>query len=129
MPELRTRSAGAKVTDREYAEIEKLAQARGLTVGEWCREVILARVNGAAVTEAEADAPTVETLLAEVMALRTIFLNLQFRQAQGPMTEAEMRGLIERADRERFRRAAERVEEQAARKKPQPEKPGGNGKQ
>ena len=40
MPELRTRSAGAKVTDREYAEIEKQAQARGLTVGEWCREVI-----------------------------------------------------------------------------------------
>ena len=35
MPELRTRSAGAKVTDREYAEIEKLAQARGLNVGEW----------------------------------------------------------------------------------------------
>lgn len=123
MPELRTRSAGAKVTDREYAEIEKLAQARGLTVGEWCREVILA-----AVTEAEAGTPTVETLLAEVMALRTIFLNLQFRQAQGPITEAEMRSLIERADRERFRRAAERVEEQAARKKPQPESASGDGK-
>jgi len=47
MPELRTRSAGAKVTDKEYAEIEKLAQTRGLNVGEWCREVILAAVTGA----------------------------------------------------------------------------------
>jgi len=35
----RTRSAGAKVTD---AKLEALAQARGLTVGEWCREVVLA---------------------------------------------------------------------------------------
>jgi hypothetical protein len=29
MPELRTRSAGAKVTDKKYVEIEKLAAARG----------------------------------------------------------------------------------------------------
>ena len=29
MPELRTRSAGAKVTREEYAEIEKLATRRG----------------------------------------------------------------------------------------------------
>lgn len=29
MPELRTRSAGAKVTEKEYAEIEKLAGQKG----------------------------------------------------------------------------------------------------
>jgi hypothetical protein len=34
MPELRTQSAGAKVTEKEYAEIEKLAESRGLKVGE-----------------------------------------------------------------------------------------------
>jgi hypothetical protein len=45
MLELRTRSAGAKVTEKEYAEIEKLAASRGLKVGEWCRETLLARVN------------------------------------------------------------------------------------
>ena len=44
MPNLRTRTAGAKVTEDEYAEIEKRADARGVTVGEWCREVILAEV-------------------------------------------------------------------------------------
>ena len=45
------------------------------------------------------------------------------------LTAEEMQGLIDRADRERFRRVAERVEEQAARKKPPREareKPGGN---
>jgi len=33
MPELRTRSAGAKVTEKEYAEIE-MRLTRGLNVGE-----------------------------------------------------------------------------------------------
>jgi hypothetical protein len=46
MPELRTQSAGAKVIEKEYAEMEKLAESRGLKVGEWCRETLLARVNG-----------------------------------------------------------------------------------
>jgi len=41
MPGLRTRSAGAKVTEEEYAAIEKLAEARGQNVSEWCRETML----------------------------------------------------------------------------------------
>ena len=128
MPELRTRSAGAKVTDKEYAEIEKLAAARGLNVGEWCREVILTAVN-----QAEAGTPTVETLLAEVLALRMIFLNVMHYAAQKPgeLTTEKMQELIDRADREKFHRVAERIEEQAARKKPPREtreKPGGDGK-
>jgi N-methylhydantoinase B/oxoprolinase/acetone carboxylase alpha subunit len=124
MPELRTRSAGAKVTDKEYAEIEKLAQARGLNVGEWCREVILE-----AVSEAEADALTVETLLAEIAALRMIFLNVTHYAAQRPgeLTTEKMQELIDRADREKFHRVAEMVDAQAARKKPAKEKPSGDG--
>jgi hypothetical protein len=52
-----------------------------------------------------------EVVLAELLALRTLFLNLQFRAAsQGPMTEAEMRGLIERADGVKMQRARERIE-------------------
>ena len=43
MPELRTQSAGTKVTEKEYAEIEKLAESRGLKVGEWCRETRFSR--------------------------------------------------------------------------------------
>jgi len=44
MPGLRTRSAGAKVTEEEYAPIEKQAEAMGQNVGEWCRKVILPEV-------------------------------------------------------------------------------------
>jgi|SRR5215469_731453 len=110
MPELRTRSAGAKVTEKEYAEVEKVATARGLTVGEWSRQVMLA-----AVAEAEASTPSMETLLAEIMALRMIFLNIMFyAQRPGELTNEKMQELIDRADRERFRRATERVEEQTA---------------
>ena len=32
MPGLRTRTAGAKVTEKEYAEIEKLAASRSLNL-------------------------------------------------------------------------------------------------
>jgi hypothetical protein len=96
-------------------------------VGEWCREVILAAVTGA-----EADSPTVETLLAEVMALRMIFLNVMAYVAQKPgeLTTEKMQALIDRADVEKFRRVAEAIDAQAARKKPQREareKPGGDG--
>jgi len=48
--------------------------------------------------------------LAEVLALRTLFLNFHFRQTKGPMTEAEMRGLIEQADAVKGERARERIE-------------------
>jgi hypothetical protein len=56
----RTRSAGAKVTDDEYRQLETLAQARGLTVGEWCREVLVAQCSEPSTTVPE------QTILAEV---------------------------------------------------------------
>jgi len=121
MPELRTRSAGAKVTEKEYAEIEKLAEALGLNVGEWCRQVILAAMN-------KGETPSVEMLLGEIMALRMIFLNLMAYTVQGrQLTTEKMQELIDRSDRERFGRVDERLKEQAARKKPVRETPGGNG--
>jgi alpha-glucuronidase len=129
MPELRTRSAGAKVTDKEYAEIEKLAEARGLNVGEWCREVLLAEVERAGVSH---EAPSAETVLAEVMALRMLVLNMVGTLLRGEgMTTEKIQALIERVDGDKFRRVAEVVEAQAARKKPPREareKPSGDGK-
>ncbi|MHB1023456.1 MAG: plasmid mobilization protein [Acidobacteriaceae bacterium] len=106
-PPLRTKSVGTKVSEAEFAMLEERAQAAGLTLSEWVREVLLAApMDGAGETG--------EVILAEVLALRTLFLNLQFRQGQGPMTEAEMRTLIERADTVKGERARERIE--AARK-------------
>jgi hypothetical protein len=44
-PSFRTKSIGTKVTEEEYAKLELTAQAGGKTVGEWCREVMLASAN------------------------------------------------------------------------------------
>ena len=91
-PPLRTKSVGTKVSEVEFALLEERARSSGLTMAEWVRDVLLA-------APVDGGPESGEVVLAEVLALRTLFLNLQFRAAsQGPMTEAEMRGLIERAD-------------------------------
>ena len=41
-PPLRRKSIGFKVSEEEYAQLETAAQASGRTLGEWCREVVLA---------------------------------------------------------------------------------------
>jgi len=69
-----------------------------------------------------------ETLLTEVMALRTIVINLAHAQVQGqPMSQEKIQELIAYADRERFRRAGERMSEAAKRRKHRTEKPSGDG--
>jgi hypothetical protein len=109
---LRTKSIGTKVSEEEFAALEASARAADMTLSEWVRAVLLA-APGVELPDDEA-ALAGRVTLAEVLALRTLFLNLQFRQAQGPMTEVEMRGLIERADAVKGERARERLE--AARK-------------
>ncbi len=83
--------------------LEARAEAAGRTLSEWVRDVLLA----APTTEGE---PIGEVALGELLALRMLFLNFQFRQAQSPMTEAEMRGLIERVDAMKGDEARERIE-------------------
>lgn len=99
-PPLRTKSVGTKVSDAEYATLEERARASGQTLSEWVREALLSFSTGPEASE---------VVLAEVLALRTLFLNLQFRADKGPLTEAEMRGLIERADSVKLERARERL--------------------
>jgi len=45
-PPLRTKSIGFKVSEEEYAQLETAAQATGRSLGESCREVMLASANG-----------------------------------------------------------------------------------
>ena len=75
----RTRSVGTKISDEEYARLEASAAESGLTVGEWCREVLL-KASG---HPAPLATPTEETLLSELLALRTILLNLFYDVASG----------------------------------------------
>jgi len=45
-PNLRTKSIGTKVSEEEFARLEQAAQKASKTLGEWCREVMLASTNG-----------------------------------------------------------------------------------
>ena len=45
-PPLRTKTLGTKVSEEEFAQLEAAASERGLTLSEWCRETLLASVNG-----------------------------------------------------------------------------------
>jgi hypothetical protein len=109
---LRTKSIGTKVSEEEFGALEECARQADMTLSEWVRAVLLA-APGVELPDDDA-ALAGRVTLAEVLALRALFLNLQFRQAQGPLTETEMRGLIERADGLKGERARERIE--AARK-------------
>jgi hypothetical protein len=99
MPSLRTKSISTKVTDEEYTQFEALAGEQ--TISEWAREVLL-----------KATKPNAgeQTVLAEVLALRTILLNLHFAVSQGQtLTAEEMQKLIERADQNKLSKAQQRL--------------------
>ena len=103
MPALRTKSVSTKVTDEEYAQFEALAGEQ--TLSEWARDVLL-----------KATKPNAgeQTVLAEILALRTILLNIHFAISQGQtLTAAEMRQLIERADQTKLSKARQRLAEAA----------------
>jgi len=109
-PSLRTKSIGTKVTEEEYAELERTAQTGGKTLGEWCREVMLASVNGHGTTSQPSGGLEAQALMAELVALRTIMLNVLFKQANGESVTAEqMQKLIERADADKLKKAMERL--------------------
>ena len=95
----RTKSISTKVTEAEYDEITRRAEPQ--TVSEWARGILV----GAAQPD-----PLHFLLLAELLALRTIVLNLNFALAAiGPPTEDAMHHLIDRADAEKFNKAKERI--------------------
>lgn len=119
-PPLRTKTLGTKVSEEEFAQLEAAANERGLTLSEWCRETLLAKVNGQ--EEKSADSPkTGQALMAELVALRAILLNVLFKLANGEkLTAEEMQRLIDRADSDKLKKARERLA-QAAESEGQPE--------
>ncbi len=99
MTSRRTKGITIKVTDDQYAALARLAD--GQTVTAWVHELVLS-----AATPHAAD----QIILSELLALRTILLNLQFAVASGdPPTLEAMKRLIERADDEKHRRAFEQL--------------------
>jgi len=110
--QLRNRTVGSKMTESEYEQLVAVAEREGLTLGEWCREVLLAHANA---NESKKPSATEQTLLAEFVALRMILLNALCKLGQKKeLTDQEFQGLVERADQERFSRAQERLAAAAA---------------
>jgi hypothetical protein len=92
-----------KVSEEEFAALESRARARKLTLSEWVRaELLEPREGGGGAAD--------EVLLGEVLALRTILINLLFSLGSGkPVTPEAMQELIARADGDKSRRAMERL--------------------
>jgi hypothetical protein len=110
--QLRTRTVGSKMTKSEYEQLVAVADRQGLTLGEWCREVLLAQANA---NGAKKPSSTERTLLAEFVALRMILLNALCKLGQKvELSEHDLQELAERADQERFDRAQERLAEAVA---------------
>ncbi len=111
-PPLRTKTLGTKVSEEEFATLEAKARDRGLTLSEWCRETLLANVNGG---ENSADSRGAShALMAELVALRAILLNVLFKLANGQtLTAEEMQQLIDRADSNKLKKARERLAQAA----------------
>ena len=98
----RTRSIGTKVTAEEYAWLEACARKKQLSMSDWSRRVLLAAANIGQNSAAE------QTILAEVIALRTIVANLIYAfTSEGKVTADQMRAFIQRADGTKSKRAME----------------------
>jgi hypothetical protein len=99
MASRRTKSIGTKVTVEEYARIQALAGEQ--PVSEWVRAALL---------KATVASPADSIVLAELLALRTILLNLHFHLGSGTPVAAEtMQRLIERADQDKYQQAEARL--------------------
>jgi hypothetical protein len=119
-PPLRTKSIGFKVSEEEYALLETAAQADGRTLGEWCREAIL---RGGSSSDAERHDPA----LAEIVGVRLLLVNVLRPLAAGEKLAPEaFDKMLDQISEVKHQLAAKL--QQAARKKPQPEKTGGEGK-
>ena len=102
----RTKSIGVRVAEADFARLQAMADSEGKSLGEWSRDILLERVEACTPTHAE------QTLVSEVLALRTILLNVLFSLANGKdVSEAEMARLIERADAEKLKKAMQRLRE------------------
>ena len=99
MPSARTKGITIKVTGDEYDTLTRLA--RGQTVTAWVHDVVLATAT---------PRPLDYVLLAEFLAVRTILLNLHAALAAGETPTADaVHRLMERADRDKMRKAQERL--------------------
>jgi hypothetical protein len=92
-------SVCTRVTEDEYAMLER--KANGQSLSEWARAVL--------VKEVTTPSPD-EVSLAELLAFRTVALNLLFKIANDqPVSVTVMQQIIDRSETDKIRRAQERL--------------------
>ena len=107
---LRTKSVGTKVSKAELRVLESHADAAGLTLSAWVRDVLLGSSVEMGTMAAE------RAILAEMLAMRAIILNFILKlSARQPLTEEVSRELIAWADSNKMRRALEILAQSSAR--------------
>jgi uncharacterized protein (DUF1778 family) len=117
-PPLRRKSIGFKVSEEEYTQLETAAQAEGRTLGEWCREAMLVSAS---------DAAAHDPALAEIIGVRLLLVNVLRPVAAGEKLAPEVFDKMLDQISEVKHELAAKLQQQAARKKPQPEKPSSDG--
>lgn len=111
----RTKSIATRLTDAEFAEVETAAASAGKKVGEWLREAALTQAR----TVREEAIDTV--LLAELLALRSLVVNLFAVASKGPLSDETMRRIGAYADSIKKQQAADLL---ARRRSPKASDPG-----
>jgi len=108
--EVRSKSVGTKVTEAELRVLESRAERAGLTLSEWVRDVLLGSSIETGTLAAE------RTILAEVLAMRTILLNFMLKVGEGTaIPEESSKKLIAWADANKMKRALEILASNSAR--------------
>jgi hypothetical protein len=98
----RTNSIGTRLSEAELSEVESAAASAGKKVAEWLRDAALAQARSSGHTD-----KTDPILLAELMAIRTLILNLFAAASKGPLTDESLRKMLAYADSVKQQKADE----------------------
>ncbi len=97
----RDRMANARVTDAELQELHSAARAKGMSLSEWSREVLLREARR-----------TADPLFTELIATRMILLNLLKPLAMGQIVTPEDFSRISATVRSDKRKVAQEIQQQ-----------------
>lgn len=107
-----TRTITTKVTETEWNHLQRLCAQSGMSRSELCRKALLTQLNFTNSNSSPNTPTEITFLLAEVLALRTITVNLLHSIGSGEsVSRDQLRNLTESADREKLRRAVDRLQQ------------------
>ena len=97
----RAKSIATRITETEFAEIESAASAEGKKVSEWLRDAALAQARGRGIDKTD------PVLLSELIAIRTLVVNLFASASKGPLSDESIRKMTAYADSIKLQKAEE----------------------